>query len=129
MSRKATSVLVGLIMSQAFLSLLSPSKSAKLMVARAFTTNSHSSLLRSTRTCQLPGAPAFATTFTPASRLYSSRVAADVEEDLDAALDNILGDAMQEAEEPLGSRVVPAKPIEEVSYVMAVNVSCHVSVG
>jgi hypothetical protein len=120
MFRKGTSVILALIMSQAFLSLLSPSKSAKLMVARAFTTNSHASLLRSTRTSRLPGAaPAFATTATSASRLYSStsRVAANVEEDLDAALDNILGDAVQEADEPVKVR---AKPIEEVSI-------CHVS--
>jgi hypothetical protein len=114
MFHKGTSVLLALIMSQAFLSLLSPSKSAKLMVARAFTTNSQSSVLRSVRTSRLPGAPAFATTFAPASRLYSStsRVAANVEEDLDAALDNILGDALQEAEEPVK---VARAPIEEVS--------------
>jgi hypothetical protein len=132
MFRKPTSVLLALIMSHAFLSLLSPSKSAKLMVARAFTTNSHASQLLSTRTCRLAGSPAFATTISPARRLYmsTSRVAADVEEDLDAALDDILGEAMLEAEEPLNmskgvhmedSRPMPKKLMEKVSNVMCRN--------
>jgi hypothetical protein len=138
MFRKPTSVLLALIMSHAFLALLSPSKSAKLMVARAFTTNSHASHLLSTRTCRLPGAPAFATTTTsPASRLYTStsHVAANVEEDLDAALDDILGEALQEAEEPLdtskgghieGAKPMPAAVVELVSHVMFRKTCCVV---
>jgi hypothetical protein len=121
MFRKPTSVLLALIMSHAFLSLLSPSKSAKLMVARAFTTNSaRPMLLHSTRTCRLPGAPTFATTISPAvSRLYSStsRVQADVEEDLDAALDDILGEALSEAgDEPKAKVVKKVMPVSKAMF-------------
>lgn len=117
MFRKPTSVLLALIMSHAFLSLLSPSKSAKLMVARAFTTNTASQLM-STRTCRLPGAPTFATTFSSASRLYSStsHVQADVEEDLDAALDDILGDALHEADEPASKVAKNAMPVSNAVF-------------
>jgi hypothetical protein len=119
MFRKPTSVLLALIMSHAFLSLLSPSKSAKLMVARAFTTNSARPLL-SARTCRLPGAPTFATTISPAvSRLYSSTspVQADVEEDLDAALDDILGEALSEAgDEPKAKAAKKVMPVSNAMF-------------
>jgi hypothetical protein len=119
MFRKPTSVLLALIMSHAFLSLLSPSKSAKLMVARAFTTNSARPLLN-TRTCRLPGAPTFATTISPAvSRLYSSTspVQADVEEDLDAALDDILGEALSEAgDEPVKKVAKNVMPVSNALF-------------
>jgi hypothetical protein len=127
MFRKPTSVLLALIMSHAFLSLLSPSKSAKLMVARAFTTNSaRPMLLHSTRTCRLPGAPTFATT--PVSRLYSSTspVQADVEEDLDAALDDILGEALSEAgDEPKAKAAKKVMPVSTVMFGKANNVEVY----